>query len=117
MMNFIAEVGNLKLYYEQERDLFGRYLVVYVLNGCDIVERETFPDAAPGSACRCADITLQRLDIVTLDVITAALPEIRREYDGHLLSGKIAGFDRVEYFKQFPDNPRYYKHYISRPAM
>lgn len=114
MRKFYEQVGTMKLYYEEVSDVLGKCLVMYVLDGSEVVASEVFPDAKLRNLRTCADRTLRLLDIVTIRDIAAGVPEIHVEDHGNLLSGKIAGFERVEYFKRFPNSNRYYKHSITR---
>ena len=61
-------------------------------------------------------LLLRNFDICTLEDIRAAIVDPCLEYEGKLISGKIAGFDETEYFKQIDDTV-YFKHYTNRPMM
>lgn len=118
-MKHLENVGNLKLYFEEwEADIFeDPAFTVYAVNGADVVGKETFQAIANAGTLRiAAERLLHRFDIYTDPAISAGLPEIISEYDGLLLSGKIAGFDTVEYFQRI-DGTRFYKHMKDRPNM
>lgn len=118
-MKHLENVGNLKLFFEEwKTDIFeDPAFTVYVLNGADVVGKETFPAKANAWTVRsAAEKLLHRFNIYTVQAIAAGLPEIISEYDGLLLSGQIAGFDTVEYFRKI-DGTRFYKHTTRRPDM
>ena len=110
-MNHIIKVGNLKFYGERE---FDGTLHLIAVNGCDIVAEEIFYG---GTVRKAVDhLLLRNFDICTLEDIRAAIVDPCLEYEGKLISGKIAGFDETEYFKQIDDTV-YFKHYTNRPMM
>lgn len=112
-MEMLYKVGNLKIYCEI---LNAFELNIIAINGTDEVARESFSGFRV-SPTKCAERLLNnRFDIYTLSDIRAALPEIVSEFDGALLSGKIAGFDSLEYFKRI-DDTQFYKHFTRRPMM
>ena len=112
-MTYIETVGNLKLFYEYNAHM---QLTIYAINGTDIVGSATFY-ATPNHAKACvARVLSSQFDTYTLSDIRSGLMLITPEYNGKLLSGKIAGFDGVEYFKQI-DDTRFYKHFTKRPMM
>lgn len=114
MRKFYEQVGTMKLYYEEVSDVLGDCIIMYALDGPEVVASEAFPDAKLRHLRTCADRTLHLLDIVTIRDITAGVRVIHVEDHGNLLFGKLAGFERVEYFRRFPNNNRYYKHSTSR---
>lgn len=117
-MKQIAKIGNLTIYRE-DNPLAGFLLgdgptmTLHAVNGTDEVKCETFSIADEAVAL---DRFMHLFDYYTLSDIRAGLPEIVSEYDGALLSGKIAGFDAVEYFKRV-DATRFYKRFTHRPTM
>lgn len=114
-MNFIERVGNLKLYYRMNDNIFGdETITIYAVNGSDIVKSDVYTGRNYKNAAE--HLLYRDFDTCTLETIRAGLPEIISEYGGRLLYGKIAGFDRVDYFKRI-DNTRFYKHFTKRPAM
>ena len=118
-MKHLEDIGNLKLFYEEwKADPFeDPAFTVYALNGADVVGKETFLAKANAWTVRsAAEKLLHRFNIYTAQAIAAGLPEIVSEYDGLLLSGKIAGFDQMEYFEQIKGT-RFYKHFTHRPEM
>lgn len=119
-MEKMMKIGNLTVYRESGTgfpgDLFfdGPTVTLYAINGTDIVRCETYLQVADEQFA--LDRFMELFDTYTLPMISAALPEITSEYDGALLSGKIAGFSSIEYFKRI-DDTRFYKHFTHRPAM
>jgi hypothetical protein len=112
-MEFICKVGNLKIYYEFAS---AWEVVLYAINGADVVARELFAFSY-FNLDRFVALMLQRnFDIYTIADIRAGLVNIKREYNGALLSGQLAGFSSTEYFKRI-DDTKYYKHFTHRPMM
>lgn len=117
-MKQIAKIGNLIIYREDNPLADARFedgptMTLHAVNGTDDVMHETFYAADEAVAL---DRFMHLFDYYTLSDIRAGVPEIVSEYDGALLSGKIAGFDAVEYFKRV-DATRFYKRFTHRPAM
>jgi len=109
-MKQIAKIGNLAVY----REDWGNMMTLHACNGTDEIMQESFSAfAREASALK---HLMNLLDYYTLSDIRAGLAETISEYDGALLSGRIAGFDNVEYFKRV-DDTRFYKHYTHRPVM
>lgn len=117
-MKKIAKIGSLTIFREDgphADTLFGDgpAMALYAVNGTDVVMRETFYTTDETAAL---DRFMHLFGYYTLSVIRAVLPEIISEYDGALLSGRIAESNAVKYFKQV-DATRFYKLFTHRPAM
>ncbi len=117
-MKQIAKIGNLTIYREDNpfpdaRFEDGPTMTLHAVNGTDDVMCETFYTVNEAAAL---DRFMHLFGYYTLSDIRAGLPEIVSEYNGALLSGKIAGFGTVEYFKRV-DTTRFYKRFTHRPAM
>ena len=110
-MEKIMKVGNLTIYSEEYS---GRSLHLIAVNGVDIVAEGVYEHC---TAEKAADHLLAiNFDIYTISDIRAGIPAPVTEYNGALISGKIAGFSDTEYFKRI-DDTKYYKHYTHRPTM
>ena len=110
-MNKIMKIGNLEICGERDYD---NSLHLIAVNGGDIVAEEVYYGGTVRSAIN--RLLLNHFDICTIEDIRAAIASPVLEYNGGLISGKIAGFSDTEYFKRI-DNTEYFKHYTHRPMM
>ncbi len=108
-MKFIRKLGNLKFYGERE----GAEIHVMAINGTDVVS-EIYTGGTEQNAIH--HVMNTSFDSYTMMDIRAGIPELTTEYNGNLVSGKIAGFDHPEYFKRI-DSTEYFKHFNHRPMM
>ena len=128
MMKLVEKIGNLTIWREDHTSFMdhlyrdGASFTLMVYNGADQVARETYYTNSYARDDRAAERkAVERLmgssfDTYTLEAIRAGLPKLTIEHDGRLISGRIAGFDTVDYFKRI-DDTRFFKHFTHRPMM
>ncbi len=111
-MKYIETVGNLRFYTDEVGFAPGEYALL-AINGADIVANGVYCCSVKDAVNRLLNIYF---DTYSISDIRAAMPVIRAEYNGALLSGQIAGYSSIEYFKRI-DDTEYYKHFTRRPKM
>ena len=111
-MKYIETVGNLMFYADTEGFAPGEYALL-AINGSDVVASSVYCCSVNDAVNRLLNV---HFDTYSISDIRAAMPVIRAEYNGALLSGLLAGFSSIEYFKRI-DDTEYYKHFTHRPMM
>ena len=119
MMFKVEKIGNLVIYRENHTSFMdhlyrdGATFTLHAYNGADEVAHETYftPDVKTA-----VERLMVHFDTYTLEAIRAGLEAVTIEHDGRLISGRIAGFEDVEYFKRI-DDTRFFKHFTHKPMM